>query len=240
MRISSAVVLVGGPGERLRPITDTTPKAMVEVHGKPLLEWILEWLLENDVRRIVLGVAYLKEKIIDHFKDGGRYGADITYSHHTAEGGTAEGFRLAISRHMEDETFFALNGDQITDLDLRDLGDFHLRYNPMATIAVTSPPCPYGHVESDENDAITGFKEKPQCPIAVCSTGVYVFNKSILPHLPETGDIEKTTFPNLARLRRLKKYFHDGYFITVNTYRDLAVAEVELKLLLAQQPQSKT
>jgi NDP-sugar pyrophosphorylase family protein len=95
-RVEAAVVLSGGEGVRLRPITSDLPKGLVKVGGKPLLQWVVEWLRENGISNIVIGVAYLKDEIIKFFEDGSRFGVRIHYSVHTVEGGTAEGFRLAI------------------------------------------------------------------------------------------------------------------------------------------------
>lgn len=229
--MDTAVVLAGGPGIRLKPLTDKTPKALVEVAGKPIIQWIFEWLRMNDVRRVVLGVAYLKESIADHLGDGSRFGIDIIYSTHTVDGGTGEGFRLAISRYVHDDVFFAMNSDQITDLRLQDLANFHLKHNSMATISVTNPHCPYGHIEVDKEYDVTGFSEKPFCPNAACNSGIYAFNRQILDYLPEKGDIEKTTFPILAASRNLKAYPFRGIFITVNTHKDLVEAEEKLKAI---------
>ncbi len=227
-RLRTAIVLAGGPGIRLKPVTDRIPKAMVEVSGKPLLEWVLEWLAEYQVNHVVIGVAYMKENIIEYFGDGARFGLKVQYSNHTVEGGTGEGFRMA-TRFAEEDNFFAMNGDQITDLDLRDLQIFHLKHNLPATIAVTSPPCPYGHIEIDSSSTVIGFREKPMCPVAVCSTGIYVFNKAVIPYLPEKGDVERDTFPKLAQKGLLKAYNHQGQFVTVNTTKDLEQAEFHLK-----------
>jgi len=227
-RIDSAVVLAGGPGTRLKPLTNNLPKSMIKIRGKPLLEWIIKWLGENEIKNVVLGVAYEKDKVMEYFGDGSKFGIKIKYSVHTVEGGTGEGFRLAIGRHIDQEVFYAMNGDQITDLRLKDLGDFHASHNPLATIAVTSPPCPYGNVKTNKEHDIVDFTEKPPCPRMVCSTGIYVFNRDILSHLPVAGDIEKTTFPELAKSRQLKAYQFSGFFVTVNTSKDLCEAEHEL------------
>ena len=229
--VDTAVVLAGGPGIRLKPLTDRIPKALVEVAGKPLIQWVIEWLAFNNVRRVVLGVAHLKEEIIKYLGDGSRFGAEIVYSAHSVEGGTGEGFRLAITRYVDDDYFFALNGDQITDLTLKYLAEFHFRYNPIATIAMTNPHCPYGHIKVDENNSVIGFTEKPFCPHANCNTGVYMFDREILDFLPERGDVEKTTFPILAANSNLKVYPFKGIFITVNTHKDLADAEEKLKVI---------
>jgi NDP-sugar pyrophosphorylase family protein len=231
IKLGTAVVLAGGPGVRLKPLTDRVPKALVEVAGKPLIQWVIEWLRMNDVRRIVLGVAHLKEEIMNYLEDGSRFDVEITYSTHTVDGGTSEGFRLAISRYVRDDVFFAMNGDQITDLKLGDLEDFHIRYNPVATITVTHPHCPYGHIKFDENHDVLGFTEKPFCPHAECNTGFYVFKKEIVNYLPHKGDVEKTTFPLLAAEKNLKVYPFNGIFITVNTHKDLVEAEEKLKVI---------
>src|SRR3989442_4418494 len=148
----TAVVLSGGEGIRLRPITADLPKGLVKVGGKPLLQWVVEWLRANRVSNIVIGVAYLKEQIIDFFGDGARFGVKIQYSIHTVPGGTGEGFRLAISRYVDDETFFALNGDQITDLRLDEMLKKHLESGTLSTIAVIHPRLPFGLVKMDKYD----------------------------------------------------------------------------------------
>ncbi len=111
----TAVILSGGEGLRLRPITHDIPKGLVKVGGKPLLEWVIEWLQQNMVTDLVIGVAYLREKIIHYFGNGGKFGVDIRYSVHTVEGGTSEGFRLAISRYVDSPSFFALTKLRILD-----------------------------------------------------------------------------------------------------------------------------
>ena len=225
---TTAVVLSGGEGVRLRPITNDVPKGLVRVGGKPLLQWVIEWLRDNGVSNIVIGVAYLKDQIIDFFGDGHRYGVNIRYSVHTVEGGTGEGFRLAISRYVEDRAFFALNGDQIVDIDLRSMSRKHLENKVLATIAVVHPRLPFGLVKVDQ-DLCQGFVEKPTMRNLFCSSGIYLFQRKIEPLLPNQGDVERTTFPLLARRRRVGVYRHKGSFITVNSLRELEEAEEQLE-----------
>jgi len=187
------VVLSGGEGIRLRPITADLPKGLVKVGGRPLLQWLVEWLKANGVTNIVMGVAYLKEQIIDFFGDGTRFGVGIQYSIHTVAGGTSEGFRLAVNRYVEDQTFFALNGDQITDLRLKTLLAKHQKSETLSTIAVVHPRLPFGLVKVDKNDYCRGFLEKPVLKDVNISTGIYVFEREIVEHLPRIGDIERTT-----------------------------------------------
>src|SRR5436305_14776727 len=97
----TAVILSGGEGLRLRPITHDIPKGLVKVGGKPLLEWVIEWLEQNMVTDLVIGVAYLREKIIHYIGNEAKFGVDIRYSVQTVEDGTSEGFHLEISGHVD-------------------------------------------------------------------------------------------------------------------------------------------
>jgi NDP-sugar pyrophosphorylase family protein len=199
------------------------------VGGKPLLQWVVEWLKASGVKLVVMGVAYLKEQIIEYFGNGERFGVRIKYSVHTVEGGTGEGFRLAIARHVDESTFFALNGDQITDIKLGSMLSRHTKIGGLATIAVVHPRLPFGLVEVDKRDSCRGFLEKPILMDRFISTGVYVFEKKITKYLPARGDVERLTFPRLSRLNRLGAYRHHGSFITVNSLRELEEAEEALR-----------
>lgn len=213
----------------MRPITRDLPKGLVKVGGKPLLQWVVEWLKLNGITNIVMGVAYLKEKIIEYFGEGRHFGVHIRYSVHSVEGGTGEGFRLGITRYIDDQTFYALNGDQITDVNLSALLSKHRESKATATIAVVHPRLPFGLVEVDEKGYCREFLEKPILKDRYISTGVYVFDKTIVKQLPIQGDIERTTFPKLSAESKLGAYRHTGSFITVNSLRELEEAEQRLR-----------
>ncbi len=223
VRPSEAIVLAGGAGLRLRPMTYKVPKAMVKIASRPLLEWVLLWLKKNGVRRVVLGVAYKKSHIIRYFAKGDRLDLELVYSRHSVPGGTAEGFKKAI-KYVEGPTFFAMNGDHITDLALADLqaplGD--------CTIAIAHPRLPYGLIKA-EGDLCTGFDEKPLLSDIYINTGIYHMAQTIIPHLPDTGNVETTTFPALAKLERLQVHRHEGLFVTVDSVKDLERAELAVK-----------
>jgi mannose-1-phosphate guanylyltransferase len=225
----TAVILSGGEGLRLRPITHDIPKGLVKVGGKPLLEWVVEWLQQNRVTDLVIGVAYLKEKIMRYFGNGAKFGVDIRYSVHTVEGGTSEGFRLAISRHVDFPSFFALNGDQITNLRLDTIYNSHRKNECLASLAVVHPRLPFGLVRIDRKGFCRGFVEKPVLNDVFISMGVYVFDRNVLSYLPRRGDVERTTFPKLAKLNKLGVFKHNGSFITVNSLRELEEADEALK-----------
>lgn len=231
--ISTAVVLAGGRGLRLAPLTNSVPKALVRIRSKPLLEWVIRWLARNGVRELVVGVAYEKEKIMDYFGDGTRLGVRIRYSVHTVEGGTAEGFRRAIDRYVPDAAFLAMNGDELTNLDVAELGELHASSGALATVAVTPFKSPFGVARLDVNDRIVGFEEKVTIPETYVSIGVYAFQRGILDYIPETGDIERTTFPVLCRMRKLQAYRHDGFWMTVNNLKELQEAEDHVERVFA-------
>ncbi len=225
--VTTAVVLAGGEGLRLRPLTDQRPKAMIHVAGKPIMEWIMKWLVRNNISHVVVGVAYKKEVVIEYLK-ALRLDVNLNYSEHTVEGGTGEGFRLAIDRYVRDNVFLALNGDELTDIQVSEFADFHLRNGGLATIAVSRLRSPFGIVEVD-GDKVRGFTEKPVLNSYLVSTGVYIFDHKILDFLPERGSIENETLPQLAARGLLRAYKHRGFWGTINTVKDLQ--EVERQLL---------
>lgn len=226
-KIKTAVILVGGSGLRMRPFTEDMPKCMVPLQGKPLVYWILSWLKSKGFDHAVFGVAYRKEVIIDYLRENPQ-GMKIDISEHTVEGETGEGFRLAISRFVTDDDFLAMNGDEITNLDLERLEDIHLKKKGVATIAVSPMKSPFGILELDGDDII-GFKEKTLIENTLVSIGIYIFNREILKYLPTTGSIERTTFPELAKKRLLKacRLKPDETWLTINSVKDLSVAEKE-------------
>lgn len=231
LKIQTGVILVGGPGLRMRPLTEDVPKAMIKVHGKPLLYWTLNWLKKYGFKHVVLGVAYRKEVIIKYIQKN-PFDLRIDFSVHTIEGETGEGFRLAIERYIEDENFLAMNGDELTNLNLKKMINFHLKHKPIATIAVSPMKCPYGIIQIRKNNII-GFDEKPILKDKLVSAGIYVFNHKIMEHLPTKGALERTTFLLLAQQGLLKAYRlgKDERWITINSIKDLSVANEEFELI---------
>ena len=212
---------------RMRPFTEDLPKCMIPLRGKPVIYWILSWLKEHGFNHIVVGVAYRKEVVINYLKENPQ-GLKIDISEHTVEGETGEGFRLAISRFVTDEDFLAMNGDEITNLNLERLEEIHLRNKAVATIAVSPMKSPFGMLELDGDDII-GFKEKTLLENVLVSIGVYMFNREILKYIPITGSIERTVFPELAKKRLLKacRLRPDELWLTINSVKELSVAEKE-------------
>lgn len=231
--IRTAVVIAGGRGERLKPLTDDRPKAMVPVGGQPLLHWVLCWLKSQGVQRLVLGVAYRGDVIVDYVRSGGSLGLDVRISEHTLEGGTAEGFRLAIERHVptDEEDFLAMNCDEITNLSVEGLMAVHRRLRPVVTMALAPFFCRFSVVEHRPDGRITGFKYGRQIPQAPVSIGVYLFNRAIRARLPASGSIENEVFTRLAAEGSLAGHMlADGEeWVSVNDMKNIREAEEVLR-----------
>jgi glucose-1-phosphate thymidylyltransferase len=230
-KIQKAIILVGGAGLRMRPLTEDMPKCMIQLHGKPLIHWTLSWLKRHNFQQVVLGVSYHKEVIMEYVKKN-PIGIDVVFSKHTQEGETGEGFRLAIERYIDDENFLAMNGDEFTNMNIKKFSAFHLKHKPVATIAVSRMQAPFGILEIEGND-IVGFKEKPILYDKLVNMGIYIFNHAILDYLPTKGAVEKTAFPALAEKRLLKAYRlgENERWLTINSIKDLSVAEQEFTLI---------
>lgn len=227
--ISTAVILVGGSGLRLRPLTNDIPKCMIPLNGKPLLYWTMTWLKENGIKHVILGVSYLKEKVIQYVNENQRaLGVKVDFSVHTQEGETGEGFRLAIKRHVSDENFLAMNGDELSNLEIKNFADFHIKNKGVVTVAVSPMRSPFAIIETNGIDIIR-FNEKPLLEDKLVNTGIYMFNQGIIKDLPSMGAIEKTTFPLLASKNLIKAYrlAGDERWLTINSLKDLYTAEHE-------------
>jgi mannose-1-phosphate guanylyltransferase len=233
--IQTAVVLVGGSGLRMRPLTQDMPKCMVPLQGKPLLYWTLTWLKEAGIKHVVLGVSYKKEAVINYIRDTPP-GIKVDFSEHTQEGETGEGFRLAIKRHVPDDTFMAMNGDELSNLNIENFVNFHLAQKGIATIAVSPMRSPFAVLDVKGTE-IVAFREKPILEDKLISTGIYVFNHKIVEYLPEVGPLEKLTFPTLAKTHQLKAYRigDKEKWLTINSLKDLSVAEQEYASLRSVQ-----
>jgi len=206
---------------------------MIPLHGKPLIYWTLTWLKESGFEHVVLGVSYLKEKVIHYVRENEKiFGLKVDFSEHTQEGETGEGFRLGIKRHVTDEDFLAMNGDELSNLKLKSFVDFHFENKGVATVAVSPMRSPFAIVETNGID-ITKFNEKPILEDKLVSTGIYVFNRSITEDLPTVGAIERTTFPALASRKLIKAYRlgKDERWLTINSLKDLYTAEQEFASL---------
>jgi len=229
MALETAVIIAGGKGTRLEEKTEDLPKPMISIGGIPLIERVIGWLKKNEVKNMVIGVAYKKEKIMDYLGDGSRLGVNITYTYHDVEGGTEDAFKAAIEQSgIQDENFYAMNGDQITDLQLEGLTNAHLRNGAVATLVTIRLRTNFGIIETDLQNKIIKIHEKWSVPNVLMNSGIYVFNQSIKDYLVG-GNIEENAFRKLAKEGKLYSFYYDGEWMTVNDKKELRRAEEFLR-----------
>jgi NDP-sugar pyrophosphorylase family protein len=217
-----AVILVGGAGTRLRPLTYVMPKCLLPVGGMPLLEWTIKYLGTHGITEFVVCVAYLKRQIISTIGDGSRLGVKIEYAEADSPMGTAG--QLKTAEPFVDGTFLAMNGDIVTSLNIRNLIRTHSERGGTATIALKNfdVKVPYGHVTADSDSIIRKFEEKPTLHLSA-NAGVYVLEKSVFAAIPAGTpySLETQVFPALlARGDRLNSYYEDAYWNDVGTMGD--------------------
>jgi NDP-sugar pyrophosphorylase family protein len=220
-----AIILAGGKGERLGAAAGGRPKALVPVAGRPLAAYQVGMLAAAGVTRVIVSCSAGTEEEFTTALSG--LGPEIVAAPEAEPLGRGGGLRLAAASRREPGDVFALNGDELVDLDLGEMLARHRETGAAGTIAVVPLKSPFGVVELDEEDVVTGFREAPELPHWV-SCGVYVLGEDALERLPERGDHEDTTFPELAASGRLRAYRHTGLWITVNTPKDLRRAEEAL------------
>ena len=217
-----AIILAGGKAERLGAAAAGRPKALVSIAGKPLAAYQVGLLRRAGVGRVVVGCAAGNERAFAEALSG--LGVELEVVGEPEPLGRGGGLRFAAQAREEEGDVFALNGDELLDVDLAALLERHRAAPADATITVTRPKSPYGVVELGEDDVVTGFDEAALVAHWV-NCGVYVLGEEALARLPERGDHEATTFPELAAEGRLRAFRHHGLWLTVNTPKDLRRAE---------------
>ncbi len=217
-----ALLLAGGKAERMGEAAQGLPKPLIPVGGFPLAEYTVGRLVVAGVTRVIVACRAGQEDVFVNALAG--LGAEIDPVGEQEPLGRGGGLRLAASKRKETGAVLALNGDELLDVDFRALFDDHDRSGAAATIVVSQVSSPFGVVAIDEDGAISGFREAPLLPDWV-NSGVYALGDEALARLPERGDHEQTTFPELAAEGKLRGHRHTGVWLTVNTPKDLRRAE---------------
>ena len=214
-----ALILAGGEGVRLRPLTLMRPKPMMEVRGLPFLGHVLRLLKEGGIDRAVISTCYLGSQIKRYFGDGSAFGVDLTYSHRTEYVETLAALRLAWDA-LDEEPFFIVNGDTYTELDYRDMWGKWKRSNRLAMVATYElDPAPNCLTDKHNGDLVMRL---PALPWGLCvDAGVWVLDRSARKLLPEgDGALSKTLLPALIRERQVKSY-PAGRFWDIGTVEKL-------------------
>jgi NDP-sugar pyrophosphorylase family protein len=217
-----AIVLAGGKAERMGDLTGGLPKSLVEVGGKPLLAWQIGRLRNAGVGRVIVSCAAGQEDDFAPALDG--LGVEIACAGEPERLGRGGGIRFAAGSRRENGDVFALNGDELVDVDFTGLLDRHRASGALATVTVAQPPSQFGQVDLTDEDVVTGFHEVSRVPYWV-NCGIYVLSAEALARFPEKGDHETTIFPELAGEGSLRAFRHTGLWLTVNTPKELRRAD---------------
>ena len=234
--IDEAVVLCGGRGQRLRPYTDHIPKPMLKVAGRPVLEYVVENLVRNGVRKAYFALGYLGDVIEKHFKDGSKWGIDIVYAYEEKPMNTA-GALLNFKDKLPKD-FFVVSGDHITTWNLAEMGRLHENKKPLVTIGLIRKAIVLDFGVAIVRDGyIKRFKEKPMEEYLI-NTGIYAVNKAVFDYIEVGKDFSKHVFPEILKDGKpIVAYVGDEYWLDIGRVHDyerinelLSAVRVETKL----------
>ncbi len=230
-----SIILVGGKGTRLRPLTFEMPKQMLPLVGLPMLECVFASLAKHDVDEVVLSLGYLPDQFIDAYPLNSISGVKLTYAVEPEPLDTAGAIRFAAETAGIDDTFLVVNGDVLTDLDLSALVSFHHRRHAVGTIALheVDDPSRYGVVATDSEGRVEAFVEKPAreaAPSNFINAGTYVFDPAVLDVIaPDRRvSVEREVFPLLAQQGSLFAMADNAYWIDTGTPESFLQANVDV------------
>jgi len=218
-----AIILAGGKAERLGDAARNKPKPLVPIGGRPLIAYQIARLRAAGVERVLVSCALGTGELFARELTG--LDVEIVPVEEPESLGRGGGIRFTARRCTSKGPIFAQNGDELLDIDLSVFADAHRASGALATIAVAPLVSPFGIVELDESGFVSGFTEDaPRLPHWV-NVGLYVLEREALEYFPNRGDHERTTFPVLAREHKLFAFRHDGTWLTINTPKQLRLAE---------------
>ncbi len=216
-----AILLSGGFGKRLKPLTDYLPKPLIPIYNYPIIEWQIRYFKKFGINDIIVCAGYKADQVIKHLESK-NLGVNLEYSIEVNPLGTAGAIKKA-SKYIDTEDFFVTNGDILTDINLN-----KLKTHPNS-VAVIPLRTSFGIVHLD-GTKVERFEEKPEMSNYWMNAGVYYLNKSILKHLPKNGSLESTTFPLLSQSGMLYAIKYDRVFWkSVDSYKDMEECESLIK-----------
>ena len=208
-----AIILAGGRGKRLKPVTDYVPKPLVPIKNIPIIEWQIRYLKKFGIREVIICTGY-KADMIESYLSMKKLGMKIKFSIEKTPLGTGGAIKKA-GKLINDKSFFVINGDTITNIDLDKLAS---KKNSIAAIELRTK---YGILEI-ESDKIINFKEKKEISDTWMNAGIYHLQKEVLKKLPIKGDIEKTVFPDYAKKGLLNTIkFKNVEWFSVDSFKDM-------------------
>ena len=214
-RLPRAIVLCGGQGIRLRPLTNDVPKALVPIHGKPIIDYIVHFLRGQGIDEITIAGGYLVERLMEHF-----HGTDIDVID-TGEVDIIERIRALV--HQDEESVLVLYGDTLSDVSISQLLAGHQRSGAMASVTVWPLQSNFGLFELDQSDFVTSYQEKPTLDKWI-NIGYFVLSRSVYSQLSSFTTFE-SFLSSLTTNGHLHAHRHSGLHVTVNSRSELEDAE---------------
>jgi NDP-sugar pyrophosphorylase family protein len=219
-----AIILAGGRGKRLRPITDYVPKPLIPIKNIPIIEWQIKYLKKFGISEIIVCSGY-KTKMIENYLNNQKLGIKITFSVEDKPLGTGGAIKKA-GKKIKDESFLVINGDTITNIDLKKLIK---KNNTIASIQLKTK---FGILQTDGNKIIK-FDEKKEITELWMNAGIYHLNKETLKELPTIGDIEKTLFPDYAKKEKLTTIkFTNSKWYSIDSFKDMEECSRVIKKII--------
>jgi dTDP-glucose pyrophosphorylase len=224
---NTVIIMAGGMGTRLRPLTENTPKPMLKVGTKPILHTIIENFKKYGFLKFILCVNYKSDVIVNYFGDGSAFGIELEYVYEEERMGTAGALSL-LNKHPK-EAFFVMNGDLLTNINFEHLLDFHSKHHSIATMGVREYEyeIPYG-VVNVEKDAIKSIVEKPRQNYYV-NAGIYVLTPKIFDYIPKNQFFDMPSLFNLLieENNRCSSYLIEDYWLDIGRIGDYEKANIE-------------
>lgn len=234
---TNAIILSAGFGTRMKGYTKDLPKPMLPLDNKPLIEYTIRQLVACGISDIAMNLHYLGEKIKNHFGDGKKFGANITYLHEDAPSGTAGGVKKLSSFVQSADSTIVIYGDIISDLNYEKLISFHLKHNKMATVVVHRRKKSNSIIDFNSQNQITQFIERPSEDILQkytnefwVNSAIYCFQSSVLELIKDGGvqDFPKDVFPLVMEKNELYAYPLEGHRVAIDTEEKYKEAQEKL------------
>ena len=219
-----AIILAGGRGKRLRPITDYVPKPLIPIKNIPIIEWQIKYLKKYGISEVIICSGY-KAEMIKNYLENKKLGIKITFSIESKPLGTGGAIKKA-GKKIKDNSFVVINGDIITNIDLKKLLE---KENSIASIQLRTK---FGILQTDKNKVIK-FDEKKEIEDLWMNAGIYHLKREILKELPDIGDIEKTLFPDYAKKEKLSTVkFRNTKWYSIDSYKDIEECSLVIEKII--------
>jgi glucose-1-phosphate cytidylyltransferase len=213
------VILAGGLGTRLREETEFKPKPLVEIGGMPIIGHLIKYYEKFNVNDFIVCAGYKGEMLEDYFNQSDEFiNSEINVVHTGELSNTGERLRQ-IKDRVGNETFYCTYGDGLSDIDLKKVLELHYKNNKIATLCSTRPTSRFGVIEIDENNLVSGFREKPLLDSWI-NVGFFIFNSTVFQHISENSNLEIDVLTLLAEQNEISAFKHYGFWQSMDTYRE--------------------